>query len=53
MYYKYFCVFLSPAVMGYIINGSRQGPMAWLLLKQLKKLLGQDSVVCSMAYPYS
>lgn len=25
MYYIYFCVFLNPAVMGYIINGSRQG----------------------------
>lgn len=50
MYYMYFYVFLNPAVMGYIINGSRKGPKAWFLLK-LKELLGQDSrVLCATSH---
>lgn len=48
MYYMYFCVFLNPAVMGYYHKWLKQGPKAWFLLKQLKKLLGQDSVVYSL-----
>lgn len=56
MYYIYiFVYFKNPAVMGYIINGSKAGATQGLApaLKKIKKLyLGQDScAICSLV-PY-